>query len=218
MPQITAIEPQKKKKDRVNIFLDQKFAFSLSDYSLLKNNLSVGQILADAQLEKIIKGEQLAKLQEAAIKILAARPRSEREVRIYLAAKIAKSQNVKFSQARESLLIEKIIAKLKKYGYLNDLDFAKWYVDSRTRSHPKGRILLKLELKGKGIDTEIISQVLEKSISETALAQKALVKKIKTWQKLAPIELKKKVYQYLAARGFDFDTIKETVANLARKS
>ncbi|OGD86392.1 hypothetical protein A2870_00760 [Candidatus Curtissbacteria bacterium RIFCSPHIGHO2_01_FULL_41_11] len=217
MPKISLIEPQKKNTSRFNIFLDGKFAFGISDQSLLENNLKVGKILTEDEISKILVREQLSKLTEIATNFLSFRQRSEKEVRDHLIKKIAVRENVKFNQASESPLIEKIISKLKKYSYINDLEFAKWYVESRLRSRPRGSRLLKLELRKKGISDSIIENLLSKSDKETEYAKKALQKKIKSWQNLSNLDLKKKIYQYLISKGFDFETIKEVFAIFSNK-
>lgn len=215
MPKITAISPQKKKSSRFNIFLDEKFAFGIEGETLLSNNLKVGKILQEEDIAKILKKEQGAKLLDLATNFLSFRPRSEKEVRDYLIKKISTRENIKFSQARESPLVDQVISKLKKYKYLNDLEFAKWLVASRTTSRPKGHTLIKLELRKKGISQEIIDLI--PTVDQTVLAKIAVEKKIPRWQNLPVLEFKKKFYQYLASRGFDFDTIGKTFAFFSKK-
>ncbi len=215
MPKITAISPQKKKSDRFNVFLDEKFAFGIEGETLLGHNLKVGKILSEEEISKIIKKEQGTKLLDLATNFLSYRPRSEKEVRDYLIKKISTRENIKFSEARESPLIDQVISKLKKYKYLDDLEFAKWHVAARTGLRPKGRTIIKLELKKKGISQEIIDQI--PAVDETILAKIAIEKKIPRWQNLPSLEYKKKFYQYLASRGFDYDTIKETFAFFSKK-
>lgn len=215
--QISAIEPQKKRKNRFNIYIDGDFAFGIDENTLVKNNLKVNQVLSQNEIEKIIKDNTLAKLQDAALKFLSYRQRSEKEIEDYLINKIAKQENIKYSQAKDSPPVELILAKFRKYNYINDLEFAKWWIKSR-KSRPKGSGLIKFELIKKGVDRDIIDKVLTSAGSQTDLAQKAIAKKITKWQNLPPIELKKKIYQYLASRGFDFDTIKETFALFTKKS
>ncbi len=217
MPTITSIEPQKKKDNRFNIFLDGHFAAGISDLTLLKNSLKVGKVLTEEEFTKIIAREQLAKLMDLATNFLGFRPRSEKEVSDYLAKKISERENIKYREARQSPLIVKVISTLKKYKYLNDLEFAKWWTESRKRTRPKGQALIKLELKRKGISQNIIEKVLTKSSGEVELAKGALQKKLKRWHNLSSFDLKKKVYQYLASRGFDFETIREVFANLPKK-
>lgn len=217
MPKITAISPQKKKSDRFNIFLDEKFAFGIEAEILLSNSLKVGQILQDEEIARIIKSEQGIKLLDLATNFLSFRPRSEKETREYLAKKISAKEGIKFHQARESEQIEKIIEKLRKYKYLNDLEFTKWFLASRTSSRPKGSALIKLELKRKGIGQETIDEIFTESPKETDLAKRAVEKKLKRWQNLPILDFKKKLYQYLSSRGFDFDTIRETFAFYSKK-
>jgi len=216
VPQISAIEPQRKRKNRFNIYLDGHFAFGIDENTLVKNHLKVNQHLSEDQIEKIIKENVLIKLQDSALKFLSYRPRSEKEVSDYLVGKIAKQENIKYSQAKESPQIEPIISKFKKYKYLDDRQFAKWWITSR-KIRPKGLQIVKWELKKKGITDDIIKKVAEYIPDQKKLAQRAIAKKIKLWQKLPPLNRKKKIYQFLASRGFDFDTIKEVFAHFAKK-
>jgi len=217
VPQITAIEPQKRKKGRFNIFLDDKFAFGISSFTLLEHNLKVGKALGADEIETITKKEELAKLLELATNYLSYRPRSEKEVIDYLVKKIASRENIKFNQAKESALIPLAVKKLKKYKYLDDNAFAKWWLESRLRSRPKSLRQIKIELKQKGIESETLESISPQSLNEVEIAKKALAKKVKRWQTLSPIDFKKKVYQYLLSRGFDYETVREVFAFFNKK-
>lgn len=215
MPDITKISPQKR-KDRYNIFLDEKFAFGVSIATLVSQSLKVGNKLDDEQIKKILKNEDFAKLFDSSLKILTLRPRSEKELKDYLAQKIAKSQNIKFREAAQSIVIFQVIKKLEKLKYVNDLEFATWWAESRSTQF-KGPRLIKAELIQKGINPQIIDKVLSSPVNQKELAQKAVEKKIKTWKNLSGDQLKRKIYTYLVARGFDWDTMKETFAFLSKK-
>lgn len=217
MPQVTAIQPQKKKKDRLNIFLDNKFAFSLSCETVLENQLKINKTLGDLQIQKLLQKESLARLTNLALNFLSARPRSEKEISDYLTRKIAVYEDIKFSEAKQSFLTGQVIAKFKKYSYINDSEFAKWWVRSRINSKSKGTLQIKLELAQKGIDRQIIDDVLA-GVDQGNLAKEVLGKKFGKWQSLPFLEKKKKAYAYLAARGFDFETIKEAFASFCEKS
>ncbi|HSX18856.1 MAG TPA: RecX family transcriptional regulator [Candidatus Saccharimonadales bacterium] len=217
MPTITSIEPQKKRKHRFNVFLDGKFAFGINEQVLVENSLRKGMVLEAENLEKVLKKEELTKLQDTAIRFLNYRPRSEKEVRDNLTKKIAQKESIKFQEAQQSPLIEEIIRKLKKYKFINDLEFAKWFVESRIRSHQKSIRVISMELKLKGIEKEVIEKITSSVGNETELAKKAIEKKVKRWQKLSDLDFKKKLYQFLLSRGFDYDTTKETFAYFAKK-
>lgn len=217
MPQITSIEPPKKRKGRFNIFLDGKFAFGADENFLAKNYLRVGQKLTSTEVEKYIKETEIAKLFDSSLRFLSYRPRSEKETSQYLAKKIAQKESIKYQQSLQSPQIPQVIEKLKKYKYLDDFEFAKWWTQSRVKSNPRGQLFIKYELTKKGIEKEIIEKVLSNFPNETTLAKRAIEKKLKMWEKLQPKELKNKIYIYLRSKGFSYDTAQEIFAFLQEK-
>lgn len=217
MPQITAIEPQKKRKNRFNIYLDGQFAFGVDENALVKNRLKVGERLTNNQKDMLIRETTLGKLTDLVLRFLSYRQRSEKEIKVYLTRKIAQKENIKAKDAVQSPQVSAVLAKLKRYNYVNDTEFAKWWVASRLQSHPMGKYLLKQELRRKGISPQIIESILEKVPSERKLAINLIEKKIKKWPKLSPVNFKKKVYAHLLLRGFGWDTARETVAFLTKK-
>jgi len=217
MPRITSIEPQKKRKNRFNIFLDGNFAFAADENVLAKYRLRVDKELLPSQIEKLIKENELGKLMDQSLRFLSFRPRSEKEVVDYLIGKISRKENIKYSQVKESPLIKQVVVKLKKYKYLDDFEFANWLVRSRIRSKPQGLSRIKFDLKRKGIDNEIIDSIIAKYPDQTVLAKRAIEKKLANWQKLPKGDFKKKIYAYLISRGFNFETIGEVFANLEKK-
>jgi len=69
----------------------------------------------------------------------------------------------------------------------------------------------------KGVSREILDELLESIKNQKLLAQRAIEKKLPRWQKLPRMEIKKKIYSHLSMRGFDFDTIREVVAEIEEK-
>lgn len=217
MPQITEITKQKK-RERFNIFIDGLFAFSVSNYSLLANKLSVGIYLDEEKINHILAKEQIGILTDLAVKFLSFRPRSEKEVKDYLVRKIAQKNEIKFNVAQQSPLIIQVVNKLKRYKYINDEEFANWLLNSRLKSNsPRSLRVIAAELKIKGISPQIIEKVSQNTPNESEQAKKALNKKVKRWDKLETLEFKKKAYSYLTGRGFDFDSIKDAVAFYTKK-
>lgn len=217
MPQITSLEPQKRKKDRVNVFIDGKFAFSCDIEALLKYQLKAGQNILQEKIDTIIKKDEVSKLFDLCLRFLSYRPRSKKEVEDYLARKISKKENIKYNQAKESEMIAPVVGKLTKYKYIDDRQFTKWWIEARSKNKPKGKAIIKLELIKKGVDREIIDIELSKITNQKELAIKSIERKLSTWQKLPEVEFKKKIYSYLGTRGFSFEIIKEIVAQFAQK-
>jgi len=215
MPSITSIEPQKKKKDRFNIFVDGKFAFGLDAETLIKSGLRIGQEISAKEIEKLVLESETNKMVEKALRFLSFRPRSERELRNHLQRKVSKYQSVKVSRKAADAIdatdtVDTVIQRLQRLGYLNDLEFARWWVEQRQTHKPRGRQLIKNELYQKGISQEIIDQVLpEDEESEVERALQTAKKKLRSYKNLKPQEFKQKMGQYLARRGFDWEVIKE---------
>lgn len=213
MPQITSIEPQKKKPDRFNIFVDGEFSFGLDAEALVKSGLKVGQEISEEGIGKLVVENETNKLVEKALRFLSFRPRSEREVRDHLRKKVSRSQGVKVSRNT----IDTVIKKLQRLNYLNDLEFSKWWIEQRQTHKPCGVRLIRNELYQKNIDREVVDQVLGESgnrEAEIELATKAAKKKLKSYEKLGPQEFRQKMGQFLARRGFGWETIKDVISAL----
>ncbi len=114
-----------------------------------------------------------------------------------------------------------VIEKLKNINQLNDADFARFWIESRNRFRPKGKRLLKMELAQKGLDRNLIEEILDESsqkgTNDLELAQKAITKKIPLFKKLPKDKLREKVAGFLSRRGFNWETIKSVVDSLLSK-
>jgi regulatory protein len=218
---ISAIEPQKstqlKKNKRFNVFIDQRYAFSVSEENLLRYKLKSGLSLDEKEVKNITNDEFFKKILDNCINFLSFRPRTEKEVTDHIIKKISIGQNIPFQQAKDSQIISQIIKKLKKYKYLNDADFVAWWIKSRNESKQKGLRLIKLELRQKGISKDLLDKIISNDSDQEALALKALEKKRSKWQRTDPKKLKTKVLYYLASRGFDMDTIRSVFAIFFKK-
>lgn len=197
MPIITAIKPQKNKK-RVNIYLDYKFGFGLDLENYVKAKLKVEQELTEEEIQTIVMKGEYQKTQDKLLRFVTTRPRSLKEVKDWY-----KKHDV--AGTIQSTLIEKMV----DYGFLDDKKFAIWWVEQRNTFRPRGKTLLKNELLQKGIDRNIIQEVLlSTKLNEKEEAIKLLEKKRRLWEK--EMDKKKrheKMVRLLASRGYGWDTI-----------
>lgn len=219
MPKVTSVERQKKNPKRFNIFLDGEFAFGADEDLVVNFRLITGKVIEPQELEKILFEAQVGKLMEKMYGLFAIRGRSEKEVRDKLRIKNAELR-IKDKEQISEIVIESLIERLKQKGLINDLEFAKAWVDARRKSKHKSISAIKSELFQKGIHKEIIAQVVSEQVagySEEELAQQALEKKLKSWTSLTSVEFKKKSYEFLARRGFDYSIISVVVANCIKK-
>lgn len=200
MPIVTKISSQKK-SGRANIFLDGKFAFGIDLDNLVKFGLKVEQELTDAQVAKIVKEAEFAKTLGKLLNFATVRLRSSKEVADWFRRK----------EVHESLH-SKLLGKLAKYDLLDDVKFAEWWVGQRLAFKHKSRKELVFELRRKGLDKAIIDSVLESSdIDDVAAARAQLATRAYKWQRLEPALRKQKQSEYLARKGFGWDTIKQVV-------
>jgi regulatory protein len=138
------------------------------------------------------------KLTELVLKYLSYRPRSIAEVTKYL-----------HSKTSDTTLINQTLDYLKKYKLVDDEAFAKWLVESRSRSRPRGSRLLKQELKSKGIDPELIGDLTR--VDEPELALSALAPKLNRWSSLSHRDFRIKAGRFLQSRGFAWSAIEEAL-------
>ncbi len=218
MPKISSVESQKN-PHRFNIFLDGVFVFGADEDLVVDQRLVIGKEIAPGDLEKLLFESAVGKLMERMYTLFNIRQRSEKEIRDYL-KNLSFKRKVKDQDELSEAAVELLIIKLKQKGLLNDGEFAKSWAAARRRSKQKGKRLLQYELAQKGIAKNIIDQVLEKGsedYSEEGLATVALQKKLKLWQKLPELEFKKKTYQFLGRKGFDFETISAVIEKFLEK-
>lgn len=215
---ITQVEKQKKNPYRFNVFLDGNFAFGADEDLVVDRRLIVGKIVSAEDLQILLEESEIGKLMERMYGLLGRRQRSEKEIRDYL-KQLSFKRKTKDQGEITDLIAQALIEKLKKKGLLNDLEFAKAWTASRRRSGKKGINLIKSELFQKGIDKEIIEQVLSEHEggSEENLAKQALEKKMKVWKNLPQLEFKQKALQFLMRRGFNYDIAKEVVENIMKE-
>lgn len=213
MPQITAIKPQKKNPKRFNIFLDGKFAFGADEDLVVNQRLIPGKIIKSEDLEKLLFEAEVGKLMEKIYNWFSFRQHSEKETRDYL-KKLSFKRKLKDMDEISEVVTSLLITKLKQKGLINDLEFAKAWVDSRRRSKQKGINALKSELYQKGIDKEIIEEIFNDQFpifKEEELAKKALEKKMKSLNNLEPKKQKQKALEHLMRKGFDYELAKKVI-------
>jgi len=202
VPVITSIKSQKN-KNRINVYLDDKFGFGIDLDNFVLLHLKVNQELTKKEVEEIVKKAEFQKTLDKLLRFAMVRPRSEKEITDYFRRK----------KVHESLH-EKLLEKLKHLELIDDAKFAKWWIDQRANFKPKPKRILIQELRIKGISKEIIDEVLgEEVVDEEKLARELLEKKAYKWKNLGPREARQKMSQYLAGKGFGWDVIEKVISS-----
>ncbi|MDR0955877.1 MAG: RecX family transcriptional regulator [Candidatus Nomurabacteria bacterium] len=193
---ISKISAAVKTPGRYNIFVNQIYAFSLDELQLVEIGLKVGAEISPDDLAKFKNESAFGKNYVRAVDLISRRARSEKELRDYARRKMWTDENT-----------ERVVARLKSRGYLNDAKFAAGFVRSRANLKTYSRRRMILELRKKGISSEIIDSVLADGGDYDELeALKKLVRK-----RRARYDDPRKFTQYLLRQGFRYDDVKKVL-------
>lgn len=216
MTKITSVEPQKssyakaserRRIRRYNVFLDGKFGFAADEDLVVEFRLVPGKVIDQVNLKALLFEAEVGKLMERMYKLWNIRPRSEKEVRNYF--------RIKGKELASDPIVDLVIKKLKQKGLLDDKKFAKEWMEARSKKYGKNRI--RQELYQKGIDKEIVNEVIENGENSEQITQQALEKKLRVWKNLKALEFKKKAYGYLIRRGFEYEIVKKVIEKYIRR-
>lgn len=212
MKQITAIQSQSRLRrhlgERVNISLDGSFAFALDAEVARRFELRIGQELSPEQVAALEAEDGTAKALALAINFLGYRTRSSHEIR----------ERLKRDEAWGDETIARVLEKLAALNLVSDRAFAQSWIESRSRSKPRGSRALRQELRQKGVGREDIEAALQAAVPddqteiENALA--ALQSKARQWEKLEGREREQKMLGFLQRRGFGFGVGKSAIKRL----
>ena len=206
---ITKIEEGKRNKERVNIYIDNEYAFSVNKEILYKENLKVDDNVNIEDLREIVKKDNYIKCKNSALRIVERSYKSERELKDKLLLK---------GYDKDS--IEKTMEFLKEYNFLSDNNYTKMYVKDKSKFQGKNRI--KFDLYRKGIDEEIIQEELS-SIDEEDEREVAYNLVLKKYNVIAKREsdkykLSQKLYRYIVSKGYSYDIASYAIKKVLENS
>ena len=140
--------------------------------------------------------------------LLRIRPRSEEEIRDRLKLK-----------GYGPGLIDEIIEELKKAGDVDDAKFARFWLESRMHQNPVGDVVLKHELKRRGVSDDVIRATLEhkaENYDEYAIALPMAEERFRRFGKIDRRKALKRVYDFLLRRGFRYDTVQKILDEVVK--
>lgn len=197
---ITTIRVQKRNSERANIYIDGEFAFGLELIEAAK--LSTGQVLQDEEIAALKVIDEIGRAREAALTLLAHRPRSKSEV----------VQRLR-KHGYPDPAIDAAMERLEEAGFVDDLAFAEYWVRNREQFRPRGRYALRQELRQKGVESSVIESVLD-DLDENDSAYRAAMQKAAQWSRLDEALAYRKCSGFLQRRGFGYEIIQEVWARI----
>jgi len=169
----------------------------------LAAGLAPGSFLSDEEIAEFVRQDDLHRVYDAALVLLSYRPRSVAELRNRLRRR-----------GFEASLVEDSLERLQQQGLLDDAGFAQFWVDNRQTHRPRGGRLLYAELRSKGIDREIIDDVLPKAEEEDDAAYRVGRRRLNSLKGLEWREFRRRMGDYLVRRGFGYETADAAVRRL----
>ena len=199
---ITDIKSQKRKNNRFSVFLNGEYSLGISLTVLKNTGICVGQTLSEEEIALLNNAESIYLCFTKALRFLQYRPRSEYELRKRLQSKQFDTE-----------VIDQVILKLIEQRLLDDTAFASFWKDNRVAYRPRSKTLIKNELRGKGVATEIAEATII-DLDDEKSAYNAAVKKLKTFSTFDYQSFKIKLGGFLQRRGFNYQTINSTINRL----
>lgn len=199
MPTITAIEKQKRGR-RANVHLDGEYALSLRLDLLGMAHLEVGAELPAKQRRGLEAEDQRLGAIESALRLLAAGPRSERELRERLSRR----------RGFRDQAVDAAVARMRELGYLDDGAFARFWVESRQAGTPRSRRALAFELSRKGVGREELDAALE-GVSDAEAAYDAAQRRMRSLRGVDRQTFERKLGSFLNTRGFGYGVARATI-------
>ena len=198
---ISEIKNQKKRKNRVSIYIEGKYGFSLDYNTLSRSDIHVGDEIDEKEIKKLKLKDEFAKARDYGYSLISYRDRSEWEL---------KNRILEKGFQREVAI--EVVNWFKKEGIVNDRNFANRWLDGVLQTKPMGKMRVLHELRAKRIDDGIIEDVCDKRLgyqTEMELAKKACNKRMNVLKNYPPEVGKRRLFQYMKNRGFAFEIIQE---------
>lgn len=199
MKTITQVTVQQKNKKRSNLFLDGQYFCSLDNLIVVKYSLKAGVVIEEQKLIEIQEENEFSSAFDLALGYISKYRKTKKQLIEYLTKK-GYLYPIAF----------KVVEKLSSYGYVDDGDYARAFAEQNAKN--KGKMLIKMQLKAKGIDEKTASETIEKMGDERpfaiALAQKYMKNKELNVQNFS------KCYRYLLSKGFSYDCASSAISAL----
>lgn len=201
MGKITAIQVQKKRRDRVAVYIEGEFGFGIHQDVLLSAGIAVGDELSEAQIDSIIRLEGRRNAKEKAIRLLSYRARSSKEI-------VNRLKQSGFDQSD----IEWVMQELARLKLVDDAEFAQLFAKTRMITKPIGSFLLRQELKQRGVVEKDIQAAVAEAFNEKSeyeVARELAAVQKKKQMKLDEQKARQRVADFLLRRGFHWDLIND---------
>ena len=203
---ITKITPQKKSKKRFSLYSGEEFITGISEETLISFAIYPGCQIDAVTLKRIKNNEKKISLRNQALRFLANRPHSTKELTKKLIQKKFDKKN-----------ILSLLNDFKDKGYLNDEEFFIMLMQEEMQLKKNGPLLIKNKLVNKGMEPLSAEALITMHYNEEVQQENCrmlAVKKVKFLLKYSAQEKKNKLVNFLRQRGFYWETMRKVIEEL----
>lgn len=205
---VTSIVPSPRKPGRFDIEIDGMPTATLSIDAIERFGLGIGAVIDDRTAVAIQRELAILQTYDRALNMLAARGRASAELRRLLVRKGEPADAV-------DIAIERLVS----VGFLDDAAFARQFARSKGVSGGLSRRRLQQELGRRGVSRETGSEAIETVFTEEGIDEEAAIervarKKLRSLSSLDDATKRRRLYSFLARRGYDSDDIGRVIRGL----
>lgn len=207
-PTITGIVASSRREGRFEVVVDGKSAATLALEAIERLGLHVGRAVGAELARAISREAQVVATLDRALDMLAFRARSTRELR---------RQLIRKGEPEE--LVTLALERLTRMGLLDDASFARQLARSRMAGSGHSRRRVRAELYRKGVDRELSDEAIaavveEEDVDEAANLEQVARRKLAALRALDPATRRRRLYAFLARRGYESADISRVVSRL----
>lgn len=218
---VTQLTSGVRDKNRVNVFINNKFALSLDVNQVVDLQIKVGRRLSEKDLQELHQASEFGKLYQRALEWALTRPHSVWETREYLKRRQLKRTQLNRKRVKDELkplpeiqssVMELVLERLTSRGYVDDYKFTEHYVENRFVKKGISQKRLKMELHKKGVADSVVEEVMSSiTRSEEDELAKMIAKKRDRYDH-------DKLVRYLVQQGFNYQLVREAVDGALEES
>lgn len=197
--ELTAAEPRR--RGLVQLFLDGEAAVKLDAQVFLQSGLKPGDQVSDQELFELIQASDARRAQEKALYLLEYRNYSKRE----LTEKIART-----AASREAA--QAAAGRMEELGLIDDRRFGEDYARELFSRKGYGARRVAQELRRKGLDQELVQELVEKYSSPEQSGEnirRVLEKKYPGWQE--DEKVRRRAFAALQRLGYSYQEVREAM-------
>jgi regulatory protein len=208
---ITAITPSPRAAGRFDLVIEGEPACRLSIDAIERLRLQVGTEVSERSAPGIAAEAEVVRVYDRAMMMLAARGRASGELRRLLVQK-----------GEAAGVVDEAVQRLRVAGFLDDEAFARQFTRYRAVNGGLSRRRIQGELARRGVDRAIVAAAIEEifieeGVDEVAAIEQSAQKRLRTMSKLDAPTKRRRLYSYLARRGYDADAIKDVLQRLTKE-